>query len=215
MALYVYELHWLASEVVRRADALFGRVPPPGEGNVEIDSSLHAEVYALLADAAKIRSLITERPRRRGQSMGEHDFLVRRAQALSERLAGLNLDTVRSVEARNSVEHFDERIDQTALRAREGTIEPPVHILVDLVVWSRGDLQLQFAGIVSLFQRPQNYPFRVYVASERRFLNADAEIDLGALRDECAAVRDRLAADAPDPEERGALVVVISRSTFR
>jgi hypothetical protein len=213
-SVYVYELHWLASDVVRRSDGVFERTPPPapGTGYIHIDSSLHAEIYALLGDAAKIRALISERRRMPWQSQEEHELLGHRARALSGLLSGLRVATICSADARNSVEHFDEKIDQTALSTYNGMIAKPVNVLVDLVVWSRDQFDVPLRG--TLEPRPGVYPLRVYVASERRFLNTGAEIDLGALRDECAAVRDRLAASMPDADERGAFVVVITESSF-
>jgi hypothetical protein len=213
-AAYVYELHWLAADVVRRADALLEQTPPPSDPNndyIKVDPALHSEIYAMLGDAAKIRALVTSRPRRRDQTERQHEILVLRAEALLGLLAGLSLDAICSADARHSVEHFDERIDQTALDAYDNTIPKPVNIPLDLVVWSRAAFDV-LRGTRA--DRPEIYPLRVYVASERRFLNAGAEIDVGLLRDECAAVRDRLAQAMPDPDERGAFVVVVTESTF-
>jgi hypothetical protein len=211
--IYLHELHWLASEVVRRAEALFEQTPPPEPGfdYIRVDPALHGEIYALLGDAAKIRLLVTSRAKRRGQSDELHEILVRRAEALSNLISGLSLETICSADARHSVEHFDERIDQTALGAYRDTIERPVNIPLDLVVWSRAAWEV-LRGTVE--PRPTIYPLRVYVASERLFLNAEAAIDLSALRDECSVVRDRLASAMPDPSERGAFVVVITETTF-
>src|SRR5918995_937668 len=60
---YIYELHWLACDVVRRAEALFEQTPSPepGSGYIKVDPSLSSEIYALLSDAAKMRLLITKR----------------------------------------------------------------------------------------------------------------------------------------------------------
>jgi hypothetical protein len=210
---YIYELHWLACDVVRRAEALFEQTPSPepGSGYIKVDPSLSSEIYALLSDAAKMRLLITKRQKRRDQSRDEYEVLIRRVDTLAGLLSGLSLDAICSAEARHSVEHFDERLDKTALDIYRDTINKPVNLPFDLIVWSRAALEL-LKGTRE--PRPEIYPFRVYVASERRFLNAGAEIDIAALHDECAAVRDRLAPAVYNPSERGAFVSVLTETSF-
>jgi hypothetical protein len=213
LSVYVHELHWLASDVVRRADAIFEQTPPPDPESdyIKVEPGLHSEIYAMLADAAKIRALITERPKRRDQSRMKHEILVRRARSLRGLLSGLDAATVCSADARHSVEHFDERIDAAAIGAYERAIVLPVNIPLDLAVWSRGVFEV-LKGTTE--PPPTIYPLRVYVASERRFLNGDVEIEVGALRDECAAIRDRLAPAMHDPNERGGFVVVVTEQSF-
>jgi hypothetical protein len=214
LSTYVYEMHWLAADVVRRADALFEQTSPPdetGTNYIKVDAALHSEIYAILGDAAKLRALITQRPKRRSQSEREHQILLRRATALRGLLASLSTEAICSPAARHSVEHFDERVDQTAIGAYEDTITKPVNIPLDLVVWSRAAFEV-LKGTRS--PQPEIYPLRVYVASERRFLNAEAEIDIGSLRDECGAVRDLLARAVPESSERGGFVVVLTESSF-
>jgi hypothetical protein len=214
LSTYIYEMHWLAADIVRRADDLFEQTPPPTEAGadyIKVDPALHSEIYAMLGDAAKLRALISERPKRRDQPDRQHAILVLRARALHGLLPDLNLAAICSPDARHSVEHFDERIDRTAIDSFDNTIAKPVHIPLDLVVWSRASFGM-LKGTRS--PEPQIYPLRVYVASERRFLNADAEIDVGRLRDESAAVRDRLAAAVPNASERGAFVVVLTETSF-
>lgn len=211
---YVYELHWLAADVVRRTDLVFEHAQPAKAGTdyLKVDSRLHAEIYALLGSAAKIRALIEQRPKRRQQSQEEHQTLVHRTNAMRELLDGIDLEVVLSPAARNSVEHFDERLDQTALAAHHGTIQLPVHMPVDMTVWSRA----AFEVLKGRHQpRPDLYPLRVYVASERVFLNAGEEIDIGRLRDECGEIAARLSSLVPrSDDDRGAFVLVLTPDSF-
>lgn len=215
LAIYVHELHWLASDVVRRADSIFEQTPQPEPGGdyIKADAALHSEIYAMLGDAVKIRALVTDRPKRRDQSTAEFEILVRRARALRDLLSGLDLATICSADARHSVEHFDERIDRAALGAYEDTIPKPVNIPLDLAVWSRAAFEVLKGAETP---RPTIYPLRVYIASERVFVNGEAAIDIGKLWDECAAVVDRLVPMLPEDvvAERGAFVVRITASSL-
>jgi hypothetical protein len=212
-SVYVHELHWLASSVVRRAESVFDQVPSPPSGSdyIHVDPDLHSEIYALLGEAAKIRALITGRPKRKDQSAREHEVLSRRARTLRCLLSDLSVEAICSPAARHSLEHFDEVIDRTAIGALEDTIPRPVNMPLDLVVWSRAAFEV-LKG--TLTPRPAIFPLRVYVASERHFLNAEREINIGDLYRECAAVRDRLKAHLPIVDERGAFVVVLTDSSF-
>jgi hypothetical protein len=197
--IYLFELLWLAKDIIRRIDRVFEEAPPP---KVPSDSylkpgSVSADVYALLSDAAKIRSLITRRSKRREQREDLYQLMLRRTRWLSQDiLGGLELPTIRSAEVRNSIEHFDERLDESAMGFQDGTIERPAIMPLDMAIGNRGTI-LSFAkGYATI------HPMRVYVADERTFMNADAKIDLQALRDECVLIRDVVAHALPEQEER-------------
>lgn len=212
--LYLHELCWLATDVVQRADRVFEQAPPPDANKeyLRVDLALHAELYAILGSAAKIRAMIEDRPRRRNQTLVEHETLVSRAQAMRELLSGLEYETVLSPAARHSVEHFDERLDRTGLAARDGKLGLPVSVMLDVVVSTRAAFEL-FNVAANDHPDATMYPLRVYVAAERVFLNADDELDIGALRSECAAISERLHATL-SANERGALIVVLTPQSF-
>ena len=215
---YLHELRWLAADVVQRLDSVFAEFKPlpPGQDVMLIRAELLAEIYAALGNAAKIRALITKRGKGswRGQTETDHGVLVRRADALRAVLDGLPLDQIESPGARNSVEHFDEKLDRTAIKAYEDKRGVTLHIYQDMLVSTRAVMQAfaERSGSATLW-----YPLRVFIASERVFLNADDEIDLGKLRDQCAGVRDRiepLLDRATTAEERGGFIIVITPQTF-
>lgn len=212
---YVHELHWLAADVVKRADALFASTPPPpqaGANYIKVDADLHAEIYAILGAAAKIRALIRERSKRRDQSEAVHEVLAARTQSLRALLNGLSLSAVLSPAVRHSVEHFDERLDRTALGTLDGSIGLPVNVPFDIVVWSRAAFEV-LRGTSE--PKADIYPLRVYVASERVSMNAGDAIKIGELRDECAAIAERLTDRTMQPGgERGAFVVVLTQQSF-
>jgi hypothetical protein len=197
--IYLFELLWLAEDVIRRIDRVFEEAPPP---KVPRDSyikagSVSADIYALLSDAAKIRTLITPRAKRTQQSDDLYELMVRRAHWLSrDILGGLDLPTIRSAEVRNSIEHFDERLDESAMGLQDGTIERPAIMPLDMAIGNRGTI-LSFAkDYVTV------HPMRVYVADERTFMNGAVKIDLQALRDECELVRDTVGHLLPEQDEK-------------
>lgn len=127
-------------------------------------------------------------------------------------LNGLSLSAVLSPAVRHSVEHFDERLDRTALGTLYGSIGLPVNVPFDIVVWSRAAFEV-LRGTNE--PKADIYPLRVYVASERVFMNAGDAINIGELCDECAAIAERLTDRTMQPGgERGAFVVVLTQQSF-
>jgi hypothetical protein len=211
MRAYVGELYWLAEDIVSRFDGVFEKTPPPqkpGANYIKVDPHLHADIYAALGSAAKIRSLIRERGKRRDQDTNAHRLLVDRSRGLLGLLQGLQLRLIRSADARHSLEHFDERIDYTAEQMLTGKIPLPAYVPMDMAVWDLCAFETISDGRVKGM-----FPLRLYVASERRFLNAGAEIDLGQLRDEAASMVDRLRPLIKE-EERGGFIIVVTPQSF-
>lgn len=213
MGVYIGELYWLAEHVEKECTAIFGDVQPPvtpGQGYVRVDHALHGRILGVLLAAARIRALI--RPRDRHGSRGEKEVLVRRTAALRDLLAGIDLGPVLDGTARNSIEHFDERLDETAIKSRRGSIPWPTLLAFDMVLSTRRLLeQFDVGG-----ERPTTYLIRAYIADERVFANCGVELRLEPLRDCCAAIRARVEPLLPAfaREDRGASMLVVTRTTF-
>lgn len=93
-------------------------------------------------------------------------------------LNGIDLEPLRDAQVRNTLEHFDEYVDRTALKASSGDIALPALMPLDFVLSTR-DLLKQFdVGGGS----PNVYPLRVFVTDESRFINCEQEVDVGTLR---------------------------------
>lgn len=86
------------------------------------------------------------------------------------------------------MEHFDEYVDQTAVRSVQRQIPRPTYFPVDMVFGEAETLgRFPVGGM-----EPAVYPLRVYHATERVFVNAGREVNLGRLFDECVAIKDRI-----------------------
>jgi hypothetical protein len=214
MSLYSHELYWLAADVDNRARAIMERMRPPRDPDqsyIKVEPELHADIYAMLGSAAKIRALVTERPRRRNQSLKAHQLLCQRSRALKKLLQNIELEAILSSEARNSLEHFDERIDETAEAIVNGKTEFPVHILLDIAAWDRRALETLKGSQTN----PELVLLRAYIADEHLFINLSHEIDLAQLHREAQKICGRLQPlIGPTEEGRGAQVVVVTEQTF-
>ena len=84
---YVWELYWLAANVARLADEVFEETkvgPDDGRDFIGIDADLHGKLYVILGEAAKIRALIENRPRRGNQSQALYAVQTQRTKALRD-----------------------------------------------------------------------------------------------------------------------------------
>lgn len=212
MRIYVGELYWLSRSVADELGGIFEETPAPvrtDRGYIRVDRALHERILRVLNSAARIRSLI--RNRKSQGSRGQREVLTRRAAALRSLLADMDLDSVLDAAARNSVEHFDEYLDGTAIKSSRGVIRRPTLFAVDMVI-SQRDLLEQF-HIGDLI--PTTYSIRTYIADERVFSNCGRELNLERLRSCCEGICARLEPLNPESvEARGAAMLVVTDESF-
>ncbi len=211
---YISELYWLAQQVEEDTTRIFDDTPPPtqpGEGYIRVDHALHGRILAVLLAAARIRALL--RPRRGEGSSVQRKFLARRTAALRQTLEGIDLAPVLDGGARNSIEHFDEYVDDIAIQSYRGAIPRPTLFAVDMVLSTRSALrQFEVRG-----ERATTSFIRAYFADERVFSNCGRELRMAPLRDCCSVIRQRVEPLIPAfaREERGGLMVVVTANAFR
>jgi hypothetical protein len=214
--LYLSELHGIAGAVVKNTETAFDRVrTSEGDaGYIQVDHKLSAMLVDAVTNAARIRALLDTGPRRRSENAMTFEVRIRRAAWLQEEvLEGVRLDAVLGADVRNTLEHFDEYIDDLARRAAEREITMPILVPVDFLVSHRRafDPLLQHSGGVL-------QPLRGYYADERIFVNAGREVDVGALHAECGTIRDRVAEHLSPgvlEEPRGSVMYVLTETSFK
>jgi hypothetical protein len=211
---YVTELHALAEDVVRLASDVFEAAPRPktADDYLKVDHAIMAKLFALLGAAARVSATLTDRPRR-DQSARQYEIQKRRVAWLRhDVLKGIKLERVFEPKVRHTLEHFDEYMDNIAVRYATGQIPTPSIAPIDFVMSRRLVLERFDIG----GKTPSVYFVRVFIASERVFINCGFEISVQALHDECRRIAKRLAPHVPQDEsgERGSSMLVITRETF-
>lgn len=216
---YLSELYWLARDSVETCAVVFDAAkPPPDETSsyISVDHNLQSQIYRVLNNAARIRALVSDRARQNSQSAAQYRFQQARTRWLKSTLADLGLREVLHARVRNSLEHFDEYLDQTALRFSQGTVSGRVLLPMDVTLGREGTLDQFVTDGGSV------YPLRVYLAEERTFVNCGKRVDLDRIAQECQAVVDRLtkfrpdlAEEVPSSAERGSSMLVLTPETFR
>src|SRR3989442_266083 len=169
------------------------KVSDPGLSYARIDEECPnangVVVRALRAACGALR-----RAKDRDGSRAQREVLARRTAALLQVLDGVDLAPILDGAARNSIEHFDEYVDDAAVQSYLGAIPRPTLFAVDMVLNTRSVLrQFDVSG-----ERPTIYFILAYIADERVFSNCSRELRMEPLRDCCSMIRQRVEPLLPD-----------------
>ena len=182
-SLYFHELRWLAHSIQTKSEKLFDEAKVPEEGNViQVNPELHSLIASILSDAANLRKLIvTPHNRLDGESGRQFRLRKARAAALRDAIEGIELVELLNSKVRNTLEHFDEYLDEANITVSEAKT-PPSPMAAYNMVFSRWEV----------FTLPV-YPVRLYISSERKFYNMKWSVNIDAMHKEASAVVERLA----------------------
>lgn len=183
LTLYFHELWWLAHGIKTKAERLFAEATVPETGYViQVNPELHSVIASILSDAANLKKLVvTPSTRLNGESGPQFRLRKARAATLSEAIAGIPLTEMLNAKVRNTLEHFDEYLDEANIALSNSKTAPSPMAAYNMVLsqWE----------VIS----PRVYPIRVYISSERKFYNMKWSVDIGAMYKEATAVVERLA----------------------
>ncbi len=176
--IYFAELYRLAHDVV----AAIGRASKVLEGRQNQDFLITApepmdSLIAAVGAAANLSKLLDDnRPRR----MSDDAWDVRRQRVASLRsaLAGLELPTILSRDLRNSIEHFDERLDELVAEERNTSGRS---LIYNMTV-------SRLAVLPPLGVPGELFPLRVFEASTGILSNFGEQIDTQELAEEAASI---------------------------
>lgn len=199
--IYLHEL-WARSDFVARTCAsIFEQCPvPPKDGYIKVDATVHSQISTVLTESANIKKLLTI-PVKVGfkETKIAFDFRVQRAKLLNAVLANPTIPEISAVEARNSVEHFDQYLDRANLALEEGKVKAPGMALYNMILSSW-----------KIFDK-KAFPLKVYVADERRYFNLEWLADINAIYEEANDLLNRVQAidGFPFKDGPGGLMVPI------
>jgi len=199
LAIYGHELWYLALSVKTRCEAVFRTTHPPENGPyLQVNPSIHAEIFGVLAQAAAIKKLISQpAAKSKGESGRAVKLRRRRAQFFRELLMPLELTEILDVKVRNTIEHFDEYLDDAVIKVSDpATRSSP---------WAAYNMVLSDWSVFT----PRIFPIRVYITSEKTFYNMQWSIDLGKLHSEASSIISLLRSTGkfPDDQQPGGLLI--------
>jgi hypothetical protein len=155
MGVFVHRLFALAKSVVEGCDRVFEEAPVMAkDGYIQVSPSLHAQIDGILIDAANLKKLVAGRATKgSSESSRTFNFRQERSKALNQLLDGLSLGTIKDTQARNSLEHFDEYLDDLGASLADGEAPPHPAAAYNLVLSSWG-IVTQFTKCTWPTRRP-------------------------------------------------------------
>lgn len=182
-AVYFHELGFRCTEIRDNCQKVFELAPPPAERNFVIVPNVHSLIGHALTAAANVKKLLDdERPMNpRNESVEGYEFRKARAAMLKAELEGVSLTEMLEVRVRNSLEHFDEYLDEENIRLNKQSTP------------SIASYNVGFSHLDNMvFKEGPILHIRSYETTSRRFFHLRGSIDLGKVHDEAVAVLGRL-----------------------
>lgn len=138
----------------------------------------------MLTDAANVKKLLQARPKQqKRESNSLYPLRLDRTKFLNEYLEGIDLQEMLNSKVRNTIEHFDEyldeEIDSLSAMAEDQLPSPMAAYNIIMPDWD---------SIIS----PRPYPIRLYITSERTFYNMRWSINIEKVYEEALAILARL-----------------------
>jgi len=199
---YEYELVCLAKNIANSCDELFQLAPMADNGSYEkCSNDAHFCINSLLSEAAKLKKLIQSNiDKKENKFSKKYKIKIARKKYYLELLEGVVLTEILKPKIRNTLEHFDEYLDQANIELSD--IKNIKHDIAfsNLIVSDWGHLPHQV------------FPIRMYVANTRSFHNMKWSVDIGRIYEESKLILAHLRAKntgADLLEEVGALGVVL------
>jgi hypothetical protein len=201
--LYLNELWWLSHSIYQKCENLFSETTIPENGMLlQVNPKIHSLIASLLADASNIKKLIdTPTGKLHGESSAQARLRKERASALKNKIGSIELTEMLNHKVRNTLEHFDEYLDEANLKlSRETHSSSPMAAYN--MVFSHWEVTT-----------PSVYPIRLYISSERKFYNLKWSVDIGKIYEETKAILTELKKipEFSQQEELGGLMIRLNR----
>jgi hypothetical protein len=150
------------------------------ESTLVVDPKVQKDLQTVISDIARLSNLLSYESR--SKRCPYIDASRQRTQYFRGLLGSVPLEAISSRAARNSLEHFEERIDEEILRQRRKRPNSP-GLIYGCMLPNQAMLDL-VAG--------DRTRIRVFVFDEMRYFNFEGEISLRRAREEVEAIRSAL-----------------------
>ena len=180
---YIHELWRLASEIVSKTELVFSESRVPDTGNViQVTPDIHSNIMYVLINAANIKKLLFSYPdhKKKDETRKQFEFRMNRSKDLQKLFLGLDITEIKNNKVRNSLEHFDEKLDDLNIKFSE--------LNQDIFKAAAYNMAFSRWEVIS----PRVVPIRLYISSERKYYNFDNCIDLGKIHSEALSIVTRL-----------------------
>ncbi len=202
--IYVNELFWLLTAIKKNCETLFEKAKIPETGYIiQVDLEVHSLIKSIVNDSSHVANLIDPREKRKVETVEHYTFRKERGEHLKEIFNGVSVEKILNRELRDSIEHFDERLDNL-VHSVSNKVEKKQQNLAHNMVFSDKEVITPFP-----------IPIRVYISSEKVFYNMNWRFDIGKIYAECISMLDVIQnlESIKKAKEPGGLLIIIPKLT--
>lgn len=179
--IYISELWFYAYGIKIKTAQLDELTQPPDNGYAIYNLPEITElVLGILSNAANIKKLMTPSQRKNKEPAWTYTFRVERSNMIKEFVSDLDISEIMNSSVRNSLEHFDEYLDEFSINFMKGAIqESAPYITFNMAI-----------SELNTFQ-PHAYPIRQYCVKEKTYYNMNKSINIGKVLNEADRIHQR------------------------
>lgn len=182
---YLSELYSLAFFIRKKCQSLFDNTKSENDGSYYIFAKpeIINDISSILTDAANLKKLITTSPIKKDREKTiSFKFRKSRSEFLMSLLNGIELTEILNVKIRNTLEHFDEYLDNANIDITLNGSKGYNVAICNIALSSRHAMQ----GNI--------YPLRFYIADEKVYHNFKWQVDIGLIHEEACSIITLLSA---------------------
>ncbi|MCD5719505.1 Uncharacterised protein [Klebsiella pneumoniae] len=134
----------------------------------------------ILSNAANIKKMMLPVARGKSESAWAYTFRVDRCNMIKSFLSDIDISEIMNSKVRNSLEHFDEYLDEFAIKMMKGIIST-----------KKQNISFNMATSELGAHEPPAYPIRQYCAKEKVYYNMDTSVDIGKISHEAMMIHNK------------------------
>lgn len=137
-------------------------------------------ILGILSNAANIKKMMLPAGRGKGETAWAYTFRVDRCNLIKHFLHDIDTSEIMNSKVRNSLEHFDEYLDEFAIKMMKGIIST-----------KKQGISFNMATSELGAYEPHAYPIRQYSAKEKMYYNMDTSVNIGKISHEATMIHNR------------------------
>ncbi len=125
-----------------KCERLFEITKVPEKGfSIQIDPESHSLIKSIVDDSAEVANLIQPRGKRKDESVEKYLFRKHRGEYLSNIFKNAMISEMLDHKLRDSIEHFDERLDRLTHDVSEKAVKKPQTLAHNMVISDKAAMQ--------------------------------------------------------------------------
>ncbi len=178
---YIEELFWLSTSIKEKCEELWNIEKLPDKGyTIKVDLKTMSIVKSIVDDTFQLKNILWPRGAIKTEKQQTKEFRNKRGSTIRKIFDDLDLSEIKNENIRNSLEHFDERLDKYNLELKQKLNKKGLNIIFNMILSEREAIN------------PFPIPFRVLIIKEKSLYNFNFKLDLDKVYSECSQIVERL-----------------------